>query len=389
MKKSTLLIWVLILADLLTGLLLALQLPFSRLGLLIKGIVILLLFIAYLTRLRQKAFSSIYLSMAILFIVWFFGFFLSWFNEPNFDPAESLIVLNRYFLFLILSCAFLDWSEGKYFEIECGRILDFFFIINNAFIFIGFFFKIDLLSTYDPYSEYGEGWRFGYKGLIFGQNAVAAIYTIGIAYLFREAFKYGNSKVFLLITTCLATILIGTKATWITLVLIGGYYLYVYRIKTLILFIIPILAGLAYSFVLYWQVIREKYMTFIVDKYETMDFFTFWTSNRNGLLSNVINHIDEDWTFVNFIIGDAISYVEMDFFDLYFYFGIAGLIYLFIYIKLCFIKDKTQDNWYFFGVWMTMAFVAGHIINSAIVPLFYLLFIFSARDKVHERLSFK
>jgi O-antigen ligase like membrane protein len=381
MKKRVLLIWVFILVDLLSGLLLILQFPFARIGLFIKGILILFLFAAYLIKIREKSYHSIYTSIAILVLFWLVGFFSSLISNPNFDPVESIVVLNRYLFFLIVACAFIDWSKKVSFENDCKKILDVFFTINNTLIFIGLIFKIKMFSTYDPYGEYGEGWRFGYKGLIWGQNGVAAIYTLGMGFFFRECFKYKNPKTILLITTCLAALFIGTKATWFTFILIGGYYLYVYKIKTLIIVILPVLMGFIYAFILYWSDIKEKYFNFIVHQYENNDFYSFWTSNRNSLLTTAINHVSYDWNYLNFIVGDAISYVEMDFFDLYFYFGISGIIYMLIYTKIFFIKDRSQSNKYFFLVWMAMAFVAGHLINSAVVPIFYLLYIYSATEE--------
>ena len=389
MKKSVLLIWTLILVDLISGLLLILQWPFARIGLILKGLVIVFVFVTYLTRLRQKTFSSIYASMAILFLFWALGFVVSFFNYSDFDAGESLVVLNRYFFFLIMSCAFVDWSDNDSFSEDCKRIFETFFIINNAFIFIGFLFKIKMLSTYDPYGEYGEGWRFGYKGLIWGQNAVAAIYTLGIAYFFRERFLYQQSKTIMLVTTCIAAILVGTKATLLTLFLIGGYYLYTYRVKTLILLIFPALAGLTYFIILYWQILQDKYLSFLVEKYKTMDFYAFLTSGRSDYLSKTTVYVSEHWNLLNYITGDAFSYIEMDFFDLYFYFGVASLIYLYVYIKIFFIKDTSRSNIYFFVVWMAMAFVAGHIINSAVVPIFFLLFVFSARARKTETQEYR
>lgn len=379
MKKSTFLIWTLILVDLLSGLLIILKFPFARIGLVLKGVVIIFVFVSYLVRLRQRRFSSIYVAMAILFLFWIVGFVTSLFNYSDFSAGDSLIVLNRYFFLLIMTCAFMDWADNDHFETNCKKILETFFLINNAFIFIGFLFKIKMLSTYDPYGEFGDTWRFGYKGLIWGQNSVAAIYSLGIAYYFRENFKYQNNKMAGLVMTCLAAVLLGTKASWLMLILIGGYYLYRYRIKTLIILVAPALAGLVYIFISLWSFLKDKYLAFLAAKYEEMDLVTFLTSGRNSLLASAISHINNDWILLNFIAGDAISYVEMDIFDLYFYFGIASVIYLYIYTKIFFIKDKSLDNQYLFLVWMAMAFVAGHIINSAIVPIFFLLFVFSAR----------
>ena len=92
MKNSAVLIWTLILVDLLSDLLLILQLPFARIGLVVKGLVIIFVFVTYLTRLRQKTFFSIYISTAILFLFWSIGFFISLFNYSDFSVGESLVV---------------------------------------------------------------------------------------------------------------------------------------------------------------------------------------------------------------------------------------------------------------------------------------------------------
>jgi hypothetical protein len=378
MKKSILFIWALIIVDLLSGLLLNLQVPFARIGLVVKGLVVLFLFANYFVNIKKKTYYSIYSSIAILLLFWIIGFCISFVNDPNFDPIESVVVINRYFFFLVLACAFKDWSAMVSFEGDCKKIIETFFTINNALILLGFAFKIKIFSTYDTHDEFGESARFGYKGLIWAQNGVAAIYTLGMAYLFRECVKYNRPKIILLLSTCIAALFIGTKATWFTFILLAGYYLYKYKIRTLILIIIPVLVGVVYLFGVYWSYVKEKYLAFMVVQYEQNDFYSFFTSNRNNLLLKQISHISTDWNWLNFIVGDAISYCEMDFFDLYFYFGISAFLYLFVYFKIFFFKDKSGDNNFFFWIWISMAFFSGHIINSAAVPIFYLLFIFSA-----------
>jgi len=373
-----LLIWALIIADLVSGLLQTLEFSFYRVGLVLKGLIILGLFVLYLTRLSNKTFLSLYLVMLILSALWLIGFVISWINIPFFDAADSLVVLNRYLLFFILATAFVDWSASPTFQDETKSIFENFLALNNFFIFAGLIFGIHVFSTYDPFGDMQGFSRFGYKGLIFGQNAVAGIYTLGVAYLFRETFKYKRPKMVLLAITFIAAIVIGAKATWITAMLIAGYYLFKYRFKTFIAIVIPTVVILAYVGITYWPYIQQNYFAFLVEKYESLDFYTFWTSNRNRLLTDTMEHISDTWTFINYITGDASSYVEMDFFDLYFFFGVGAILYLYMYNKFFFLKDKSVDNKYFFFIWMSMAFVAGHLINSAIVPLFFLLYIFSA-----------
>jgi hypothetical protein len=379
--KSQHIIWAIILADLLAGLLQTIEMPFFRIGLLLKSIIIFFVFLKSLVKIKKKSIKSIYISIAILSTFWLIGAFVSFTNYSEFSLSNSIVVLNRYLFFLILSCAFLDWSTTEYFEIECKKIFERFLILNNAFIFIGFVFSVQVFKTYNEvYSNPDAIGRFGYKGLIFGQNSVAAIYTLGIAFLFREYLVYKQKKTTLLIGTCLAAMLLGTKAAPITLVLLSLYFLLVYRVQTLIELVAPTLLGLSYLVISNWNIVQERYLSFLLQKYETMDFYTFWTSNRNQLLSNALERVSKHWSSINFLVGDADSYVEMDFFDLYFFFGFGALVYFFVYFKIFFLKDKSRDNKYVFLVFMAMAFVAGHVINSAIVPLFLLLYVFSTRS---------
>jgi hypothetical protein len=185
----------------------------------------------------------------------------------------------------------------------------------------------------------------------------------------------------LLLMTCAASVILGTKATWFTVVLISGYYLFKYKPKTFFAIIIPGIVAAGFAAIAYWDYLEKNYFAFLVDKYQTMDFYTFWTSNRNGLLAITVAHIQSTWVFINYIVGDASSYVEMDFIDLYFYFGVGTIFYLYIYTQFFFLKDKSEDNKYIYAIWMLMAFVAGHLINSAVVPVFFLLYIFSASTR--------
>lgn len=370
-------IWTLIIGDCATGLLHNLQFEFYRVGLVLKIVVILFALIYYSMFIRRKSFLSLYLAMAVLFVIWAIASSLSFFNNSNFEYVSSLVVLNRYFFFLILAALFIQASSRDDFDESCKKILDTFFFWNGLLILIGFTFNISLLSSFDPTDSYTID-RFGYKGLIFGNNEIAGIYIIGLAYLFKENLKFKAKKRFLLILTCVASILTGAKAAVIGLVLIGFYYLIKYNAKLFFIIIIPLLVGLGSMVVVYWNVVKEKYLFFLIDKFNSMDFITFMLTARNEYLIRNFKFVLSDWNPLNYLVGDAFLYTEMDFFDLYFFFGLGAIIYMYIYAKIFFIRDKSMDNFYVFIVLMALAFTGGHIIQSAVVPLFLLLYIFSA-----------
>ena len=312
--------------------------------------------------------------MVILFILWIIGSFLSFYFNPEFEYVGSLIVLNRYLLFLILGCVFISLSESRSFVQKCKSIFELFFLVNNSMILLGFIFKIDLFLSY-PLEE--EVSRFGYKGLIYGTNEVAGIYILGTAYFFRENFKGNRKKGFLLLFTCLADLLTGTKATILGLLLLSVYYFVKYRLSSFILFVVPLFAMFVIIIKVYWNIIQDRYMAFVIQKFETMDILTFLMSGRNAYVAKNINYMNSHWSLINYLVGDGFLYSETDFLDLYFFFGIGAFLYLYLYISIFFMKDRSDDNYVLFIVFILIAFSAGHIIQSAAVPVFLLLFIFS------------
>lgn len=369
----------LIIADLLTGLLYNLDFSYYRIGILIKSFIILFLFVGCLPLLNNKSLQGIYLTLIILGIFWLVGSGTSFFKNGEFEYSNSVVVLSRYFLFLVLSCAFLNLAYESSFEKKCGKTLEVFFWVNNLFIFLGFFFRIDLFSSYNQLGEIESYSRFGYKGLIYGTNEVAGIYIIGLFYFYRQNFKLGEKKGIFLVTTSIAALLTGTKAALLALLIITIYYFIKYRIRTFVILLIPAVIALIFLVIINWHEIQTQYLSFNVQLFETLDLITFLMSGRDTYIIKNFDYVLSSWSAVNFFVGDAFLYSETDLFDLYFFFGLGSILYLYIYIKVFFIKDRSLDNIFNFVLLSAIAFTAGHIIQSAVVPLFLLLFIFSYR----------
>lgn len=368
-----------IMADLLTGFLINTGSNFSRIGLLVKFLVIVATFSWYLTRFKKKDFQIHYISIGILTIFWCVASILSFHSNPAFDITYSAIVLSRYLFLLVLSFVFFDLSASDDFQHQCKRVFEIFLLLNSISIFIGFAFEIDLLSTYNPLGIMPPHLdRFGYKGLLFGGNEVAVIHLIGVAYLFRQTLKYREAKSVLLVVVILATVLTGTKAAWIGLTLISFYFLSRYKLNLLIKGIVPALGIILILVYLNWEAFKSRYLLVIIDRYHSSDILTFLMTNRNEFILNSIEWMGSTWTFLNFIAGDAFSFTETDLLDLYLFFGLGALLYLYIFIRLFFIRDKSTDNMVVFSVLMILAFTGGHFIQSAIVPVFLLLYIFTS-----------
>jgi hypothetical protein len=379
-------IWILIIADLLTGLLFNLDIEYYRIGLPLKSGIILFLLLYYISLISDKTILSIYIVIASLLGLWLIGSLISYSANPSFDYIYSFVVLNRYFFFLILSCVFFDLKSSETFIYHCKQILEWFFLFNNSLIFLGFIFNIDTFSTYDPQWKIDYDQRFGYKGLIHGGNDVAGIYILGVAYFFREQFQQGSRKSFLLITTCMAALLTGTKATLIAVIIISIYYLVRYRIKFFVGIIVPlVILGVVWIYG-HWNYVKEEFLSSVFKRIEEMNLITYLFSGRDSYIRSHFKYISLKWTVLNHLAGDGFLYSETDLLDLYFFFGIIGLlIYLFFYGSVFFIFDKSLDAFFVFAIILAIAFTAGHIIQSATVPLFFLLYIFSANRIIYDK----
>jgi len=369
----------LILADVLTGLLFILGTSYYRVGLPLKSAVVFFVFFYYLRQLNRKTIQSIYLLMVILFFFWLIGSLFSFNNNPEFDYAYSLVVLNRYYFLLILALIFVDMSDREDFNDTCRNVLTAFFLMNNLIIFSGALFHIDMFSTYDPLGEIVGDQRFGYKGLIHGGNDVAGIYILGMAYFFRERFKYKRPVMTMLVMTTLAAVMTGTKATLLGAVGFSGYYLIKYRFQWFVILITPMLMLAGYLAVKYWEIIKVKILAYTLERIHTMGLLTFLMSGRNQYLERHFKFILSNWSPVNFLTGDAFLYSETDLIDLYYFFGVGLVLYLVFYSKLFFLRERSWDQVFIYCVLLALAFTAGHIIQSAVVPLFLLLFIFSVK----------
>ena len=190
---------------------------------------------------------------------------------------------------------------------------------------------------------------------------------------------YEEGGSLLLIATVLSAMFTGTKATFIAVLAIGLYYMFRYRIKLFFGVMVPLFSFILVYGYYRWDYIKEKLLDSLIQKLNSNP-LTYLMSGRNDFIINNFKYIGEKWTLMNHLVGDGFLYSETDFLDLYFFFGIIGLIlYMYLYARIFFSVDRSLDNLYVFVVLMGIAFTAGHIIQSAVVPLFVLLYVFSIK----------
>ena len=93
-----------------------------------------------------------------------------------------------------------------------------------------------------------------------------------------------------------------------------------------------------------------------------------------------IDELTGNLPYINFIFGGAdLSwiYTETDIVDLYLLLGIFILPLLFTIYKIFLINDQSIDNKIMFLFFLLLSAAGGHLLTSAIIPVYLLIYIFT------------
>ncbi len=221
-------------------------------------------------------------------------------------------------------------------------------IINFGLIICGLFFNIYVFETYSVN-------RFGYNGMIITpmQTSVFYLSSFAISIYFKDYF--------LMVLIVLSSLFCGTKA-----LLLGIPITY---------FIFYILNGrkkkhknitITLAFVSLFALVKLFSSKLFTDIIEKQGFITGVLSYRDKLFSRAILNIENHYSLINYIFGgtDLILYkTELDFIDVFLFFGILGLIlfyfiFKFIYKEYC---TSSISKSYFISI-ILAAFLGGNII---------------------------
>lgn len=330
-----------------------------------------------------------------LFLIWLIGLSVNYFNvdmltthlehngiylDTDSDVySASFKVFNRYIFVFALAVILHMYSENKGFVVNIKQLFEGFIIVNSICIILGAIFDISMFSAYNPgdkITEYVP--RYGYKGLLYGANEVTGIYFLSLAHYYREILTYKRLKKILpFFIILISSFLTGAKAAPLGMLLVSAFYVYKYFRKTFFFVFVPtVILATIIAFTRYIDDIME-----ILSTISTSDsLLTIITSGRSDYVISNYNFINDQWTFLNYIFGDGSLYSEMDFFDLYFFFGLGALLYLALYIKTFIRYERSGNGLPILILMFFLAFLNGHIIQSAVVPVFLILYLISSRD---------
>lgn len=271
-------------------------------------------------------------------------------------------------------------------------------LLKNWFVFSYIVFAVNILLKYVglgfPFYNYDNT---GTTGFFYAGNEISALHLVLYAILAYHLYEIKNKKtlfylfflfnLFLGITITSKTAMLGvvlvTILIFATIENLNRINLrkLVIWISSFVLFI-PLAAYMAYKLLKDSQ-IMERINYF----YNKWDFVTFIFSQRNLRVEKMMPIYIEEWNFLEKIIGGGQYFyenrlgqvIEIDFFDIFFAYGIIGGVLFIIILFFLFLKAFVQlkNRYPYARLSLLMLFVlaleasiAGHVFNSGIAGIY-------------------
>jgi hypothetical protein len=289
----------------------------------------------FFLKLRDK---KAWIYVTALLVVFFLGLLFDPENESSLKHINEKVYyfIKHIYLFLLIPIL------AKISKETWNKIVNVLLVFGKAnviFILFGWLFEIDLLKSYN-YST-----RFGYNGLlpIQGAGTFYYIFVISIAYFkgfmeYKNLNKINRSSLIDIYILILGALFLGTKGAYLFLFLILLVDIFFRQNrKRLTYFSLGSLTVLFISFRELIAVNMLKFMNLPIEIYTENGLLTTLLSYRDLLFIKAMEYIETNWQAVNYIIGGTnftvIKKVEIEIIDIFSFFGLAGIIIYFLFIK--------------------------------------------------------
>lgn len=390
LKESNLIFWVSLsalylffVADASNKLLLYLDFDFNRISIFVRffyELVFLSIIFIFLNKVRVSFLKTI---LALLITFLFGQIVFKYANSFNYDLFQNLVIFNKYiFVFIIYFALYkLKFYGTKFLKII--HALEFLFVFNSILALAGLLFGIDIFRTYIT-----QDYRYGYSGLIPVQNESTMFVFLSISFLYYKHFILGlrSYKIWIVLV---AGLILGTKGIYLFLFLLMLFHIF-YR-NGIRLFIVSILL-LALSYIIIYYFLQTEsgklVTTYFKFQAESLGFWQMLLSGRGIRLEEATQVMIVNWNWVNYFFGGQDQthiLAEMDFFDLFFFFGIVGFSIIMILYFTSVFKFGLRVPYHLFFVtcYFLIAMFAGHFFTSAIngIYLFLVCLYFEVNNK--------
>lgn len=277
--------------------------------------------------------------------------------------GKTITALGKYIYPLLLFKTFSIYLLSTKSKESLFNIFEWLLVFNSALIFIGFILGVEAFKTYD-------GLRFGYNGLFLTSSTGSYVYLVGLFYFLLKR-KLDFKTIFI----TASSLLIGTKAVYLTLLIISVYLIFIlvrrkfrYWLLGIVLFLGILFAYIfLYRYGIFREIIQEKGL------------LSALLSFRNDLfMEDVLPFIQENWKGVHYFIGglcDIRSRSEMGFIDIVYLFGfLGGAFYLYLYYKSYFTFKFNLSTKVFVTTMIVLVALAGNFFYYATIPIYLLIY---------------
>lgn len=343
-------------------------------------------FLFLFTYINNKLSNIIYINFMFLYIFTIMS--ISFFYHQSLDGLLYELIKVSKFIFII----FIIESYKNYVTDYKTGLMVIEKIINYNIVLFPLSIIIPRLLNIGYY-VYSDG--SGYKGFYKANNELSIVFVFLFIFVIDRLYQNINIKNIILFMLVLISIyMIGSKVAIVVPLGVIFIYLcksiinyknkYIFSIMVVSIFLIILYLG----FNLYVEDImkiygRQKYFYY---KFKDTP-LTFILSSRNNFLEIMINNFKStDLNFLKFLFGygmyikDSIianelvrnlKEIEMDFFDIYYSYGIIGIIIIYGYF-IKYIKPFTKTSGYYFKyrlsfiIIIILGFLGGHVFWGAL-----------------------
>lgn len=253
------------------------------------------------------------------------------------------------------------------------EILDIVFIFHAVIIIFAATFDFSFLKTY-TYSD-----RFGYTSFFNSQNEFSYIMIAGIVYYTSMIKKTSVISFIKLLIFLLASLIVGTKAILVFVVL---FYVYILVMFTKPRIYISFFIGMFAALSIFWNnllLLLKSHYSILYKVYQEEGLISFLSSKRSVYFVERFSKNYEELGFLNYLLGsNNLKYVyEMSFFDLLSFLGLFGVIIYTLIIKRYLLNYFARRRFLIaYLVLVTgLSFVAGYLFENASAQVYTLLVI--------------
>ncbi|MDO6707167.1 O-antigen ligase family protein [Photobacterium sp. 1_MG-2023] len=351
----------------------------SIVGVLFKSLVLLLLILRVFVLSKYRIFAHLVLCLSLIIIL----YQISYYDAKIVSELSSLTKI----LFFVYSILYFETiAKNDEYTINIKLLLWVYFLSISFNVSVG-------VLGYGGHTY--ESLEYGVKGFVYAGNELSFLLCLissCLIYIYRK-----NIKLVLVIGLVSVTLgyFIATKSALFGCVFLLAFYFFLYTNYLAKVFVFALCIGAFFIFP--FSNVETQLLSRLLDRFSSVELVSFIFSGRDQYLDIILQYVQDYSSVFSFLLGysktvisqSGYSGVEMDFVDIYFWYGAVFLIFiscfiLSVYLKIWLSSLKQLDKVYLtlsYSLMIFLSAIAGHVITSGMIsPVFGLYIYLSNRD---------